>query len=48
MINKEYRDEKAVKNAITKIHSGEYQIVRTEAEAVAETDDVAETEEVAE
>ena len=43
MINKEYRDEKAVKNAITKIHSGEYQIVRTEAEAVAETDDVAET-----
>lgn len=48
MINKEYRDEKAVKNAITKIHSGEYQIIRTEAEAVAETDDVAETEEVAE
>jgi hypothetical protein len=48
MINKEYRDEKAVKNAITKIHSGEYQIVRTEAEAVAETDDVAETEEAAE
>lgn len=48
MINKEYRDEKAVKNAITKIHSGEYQIVRTEAEAVAEADDVAETEEVAE
>lgn len=48
MINKEYRDEKAVKNAITKIHSGEYQIVRTEAEAVAETDDVTETEEVAE
>lgn len=48
MINKEYRDEKAVKNAITKIHSGEYQIVRTEAETVAETDDVAETEEVAE
>ena len=29
-INKEYRDEKAVKNAISKIHSGEYQIVRTE------------------
>ena len=29
-INKEYRDEKAVKNAITRIHSGEYQIVRTE------------------
>lgn len=30
MINKEYRDEKAVKNAISKIHNGEYQIVRTE------------------
>ena len=37
MINKEYRDEKAVKNAINKIHSGEYKIVRTEEcdEAVA-------------
>lgn len=30
MINKEYRDEKAVKNAINKIHSGEYKIVHTE------------------
>ena len=30
MITKEYRDEKAVKNAITKIHSGEYKIVREE------------------
>ena len=30
MINKEYRDEKAVKNAITKIHNGEYKIVRAE------------------
>ena len=28
MITKEYRDEKAVKYAITKIHSGEYRIVR--------------------
>lgn len=36
MINKEYRDEKAVKNAISKIHSGEYQIVRTEASEDAE------------
>ena len=47
MITKEYRDEKAVKNAITKIHSGEYRIVRgpiedylpaepVEAEAAAE------------
>ena len=32
MINKEYRDEKAVKNAISKIHSGEYKIVRKEEE----------------
>lgn len=30
MINKEYRDEKAVKNAITRIHRGEYKIVRVE------------------
>ena len=29
-INKEYRDEKAVKNAISKIYKGEYQIVRNE------------------
>lgn len=36
-INKEYRDEKAVKNAITRIHRGEYQIVRIE-----ETDDASE------
>ena len=42
MINKEYRDEKAVKNAITRINSGEYKIVRVEEseetadEAVAE------------
>jgi DNA-directed RNA polymerase subunit K/omega len=46
MINKEYRDEKAVKNAITKIHKGEYMIVRIdptaeveeEAEAAAEVE----------
>ena len=42
MINKDYRDEKAVKNAITRINSGEYKIVRVEEseetadEAVAE------------
>jgi len=30
MITKEYRDEKAVKNAITKIHAGEYKIVHIE------------------
>ena len=27
MINKEYRDEKAVKNAINRIHNGEYKII---------------------
>ncbi|MBQ8345069.1 MAG: hypothetical protein IJY42_02250 [Clostridia bacterium] len=38
MINKEYRDEKAVKNAITRIHKGEYKIVRVEqTEAPAQT-----------
>ncbi len=39
-INKEYRDEKAVKNAIKRIHSGEYTLVRREPdeEAVAETE----------
>ena len=30
MINKEYRDEKAVKNAISRLHSGKYRIVRVE------------------
>ena len=29
-INKEYRDEKAVKNSINLIHKGEYNIVRKE------------------
>ena len=44
MINKEYRDEKAVKNAITRIHSGEYRMIRCEeveqtvAEAVSENE----------
>ena len=43
MINKEYRDEKAVKNAITRIHGGEYVIIhKPEEETVAE----AETEEI--
>lgn len=44
MINKEYRDEKAVKNAITRLNSGEYKIVRVEpTDEEAETD-VEETE----
>jgi len=44
MINKEYRDEKAVKNAITRINSQEYKIVRKEesAEVVEENDTQAE------
>lgn len=38
-INKEYRDEKAVKNAISKIHSGEYQIVRAESADIEVTEE---------
>ena len=38
MINKEYRDEKAVKNAITRIHRGEYKIVRVEEVEVSEAE----------
>lgn len=34
-INKEYRDEKAVKNAINRIHNGEYTLVRIENEEAA-------------
>ena len=46
MINKEYRDEKAVKNAITRIHNGTYKIVRTEeTEEVADEAETTETEE---
>lgn len=33
MINREYRDEKAVKNAINRIYDGEYCIVHKEPEA---------------
>ena len=53
MINKEYRDEKAVKNAITKLHNGESKMVRVDptqvvpeaTEATEEAEEV--TEEVA-
>ena len=45
MINKEYRDEKAVKNAITRIHNGTYKIVRTE--DVESEEETAETTEEA-
>jgi DNA-directed RNA polymerase subunit K/omega len=42
-IDKEYRDEKAVKNAITRIYSGEYVIVRpSETAKDAETASTAE------
>ena len=37
-INKEYRDEKAVKNAITRIYSGEYKIIRNESEETVAED----------
>ena len=49
MINKEDRDEKAVKNAITRISSGEYQIVRVEEseEIEEQTEEVEATEETA-
>ena len=49
-INKEYRDEKAVKNAIGRIHRGEYKIIHKEPseEAVAEETVVEETAEVTE
>ena len=43
MINKEYRDEKAVKNAITRINSGEYKIVRVEESEEIEEEAVEET-----
>lgn len=45
MINKEYRDEKAVKNAINKIYDGEYKIVHTEECAKDEADETAEATE---
>ena len=48
MITKEYRDEKAVKNAITKLHSGEYKIIREElVEDETVVEDVAEQTEEA-
>ena len=48
MINKEYRDEKAVKNAITRIHGGEYKIVHkdpTEEETELTAEDAENAEE---
>lgn len=37
MINREYRDEKAVKNAINRIYNQEYKIVHAEAESSDES-----------
>ena len=37
-INKEYRDEKAVKNAITRIYNGEYEIIRKDTEETVAED----------
>ncbi len=37
-LNKEYREEKAVKNAISKIHDGSYKIVRETQEEADEYD----------
>ncbi len=48
MINKEYRDEKAVKNAITRIHGGEYTIIHKPAEEEAPAADAEEAEAEAE
>lgn len=48
-LNKEYREEKAVKNAITRIHHGSFKIVRTEeVEEPVEAVEAAESAEVAE
>ncbi|MBQ8140081.1 MAG: hypothetical protein IJ038_00100 [Clostridia bacterium] len=41
MINKEYRDEKAVKNAINRIYKGEYVLVRKDPEE-EETEELSE------
>lgn len=41
-LNKQYREEKAVKNAITRIHNGAYKIVRVE-----DTDDTQAADETA-
>jgi DNA-directed RNA polymerase subunit K/omega len=47
-IEKEYRDEKAVKHAITKIHNGDYKIVRIDPTEVEEDEVVVAEEKVAE
>ena len=46
-LNKEYREEKAVKIAISKIHNGAFKIVRTEAVTEDEATELAEAVEAA-
>ena len=46
MINKEYRDEKAVKNAINRIHNGEYKIVHNDPEAEESAEETLAAEEI--
>ena len=46
MINKEYRDEKAVKNAINRIHNGEYKIVQKDPEAEESAEETLAAEEI--
>lgn len=43
-INKEYRDEKAVKNAIGRIYNGEYKMIHTEPAEESEICEAEETE----
>ena len=45
MINKEYRDEKAVKNAISRINTQQYKIVRKEEEIEEAADEAVAVEE---
>ena len=45
MINKEYRDEKAVKNAISRINAQQYKIVRKEEEIEEAADEAVAVEE---
>ncbi len=48
MIDKELKDEKAVKIAIGRIHSGEYSIIEDDTVLAAESEEAAETEDAAE
>lgn len=47
-INKEYRDEKAVKNAIGRIYRGEYKMIHVEETDEAPAEETAETVEAVE